>query len=129
MDKFPGYAERENERKFPDITSDYDKSPPPTAATSPNTTAYHSTLNGVIYENSISDLNGNTKTIGNIMSVAGMTTTTTTPTAIGVGIPSLAMPNGLNGGGQLMSSLNATTASYQIDRKFLQFTTDQVCIW
>ncbi|XP_036326746.1 homeobox protein SIX6-like [Rhagoletis pomonella] len=110
FDKF--YAsDKEIERRFCDISSDYDKSPPPTAAGSP----LYPALNGVIYENGVGDHNGNTKTtLANDALNSGINRTT----AIG-----------LSGGSQLIPSITAThgmSGGFQLDRKFLQFTTDQI---
>ncbi|XP_017487511.1 PREDICTED: homeobox protein SIX6 [Rhagoletis zephyria] len=110
FDKF--YAsDKEIERRFCDITSDYDKSPPPTAAGSP----LYPALNGVIYENGVGDHNGNTKTtLANDALNSGINRTT----AIG-----------LSGGSQLIPGITTThgmSGGFQLDRKFLQFTTDQI---
>ncbi|GBP97519.1 Trafficking protein particle complex subunit 12, partial [Eumeta japonica] len=60
LDKFSPYAtDKELDRRFHDITNDYDKSPPPTATTSP----IYPTINGLIFDSGIgvgslqSDLN------------------------------------------------------------------------
>ncbi|XP_004522031.1 homeobox protein SIX3 [Ceratitis capitata] len=112
FDKFSAYAnDKEIERRFGDITSDYVRSPPPTAACSP----LYPAMNGVIYENGIGDLNGNTKTIHASESLHSISRTTTA---------------GLNGGGsQLLPSIGGAhgmPGGFQLDRKFLQFTTDQI---
>ncbi|XP_054735028.1 homeobox protein SIX6 [Anastrepha obliqua] len=112
FDKFPAYSsDKELERRFCDITSDYDKSPPPTAAGSP----LYPALNGVVYENGVGDHNGNTKTALGSETLNSINRTTTV---------------GLGGGGQLISGITATHSmppgGFQLDRKFLQFTTDQI---
>ncbi|XP_053953772.1 homeobox protein SIX6 isoform X1 [Anastrepha ludens] len=112
FDKFPAYSsDKELERRFCDITSDYDKSPPPTAAGSP----LYPALNGVIYENGVGDHNGNTKTALGSETLNSINRTTTV---------------GLGGGSQLISGITTTHSmppgGFQLDRKFLQFTTDQI---
>lgn len=121
MDKFAPYETSEKdliERRFQDITNDYDKSPPPTAATTPT---HYPTLNSIIFENgngnSLSDLNGNTKT-----------------DALCAGLqraPTSLSGTGASSGGHLISNLTAAhnmsaVGSFPIDAKMLQFSTDQV---
>ncbi|KAH8294111.1 hypothetical protein KR054_008408 [Drosophila jambulina] len=123
LDKFAPYeaAEKDHllERRFQDITNDYDKSPPPTAATTPT---HYPSLNSIIFENgcagNLGDLNGNTKT------------------DCGVGVGGLSRSgSGLGGnpgsGGHLISNLTAAhnmsaVGSFPIDAKMLQFSTDQI---
>uniref|UniRef100_A0A0K8VRE5 Homeobox protein SIX4 n=1 Tax=Bactrocera latifrons TaxID=174628 RepID=A0A0K8VRE5_BACLA len=111
FDKFPAYAsDKDIERRFCDISIDYDKSPPPTAAGSP----LYPALNGIIYENGVGDHNGNTKTTLNSEAINSINR----PGAVG-----------LSGGGQLISGITTThglSGGFQLDRKFLQFTTDQI---
>lgn len=121
LDKFAPYeaAEKDHllERRFQDITNDYDKSPPPTASTTPT---HYPSLNSIIFENgcagNLGDLNGNTKAD----SLCG-------------GLPRSG--SGLGGnpgsGGHLISNLTAghnmsAVGSFPIDAKMLQFSTDQV---
>ncbi|KAH8380993.1 hypothetical protein KR200_003840 [Drosophila serrata] len=127
LDKFAPYetAEKDHllERRFQDITNDYDKSPPPTASTTPT---HYPSLNSIIFENGCSgnlgDLNGNTKTD----SLCGG----------GGGVGGLSRSgSGLGGnpgsGGHLISNLTAAhnmsaVGSFPIDAKMLQFSTDQI---
>ncbi|XP_030571386.1 protein sine oculis [Drosophila novamexicana] len=121
LDKFAPYETSEKdliERRFQDITNDYDKSPPPTAATTPT---HYPTLNSIIFENgngnSLSDLNGNTKT-----------------DALCAGLqraPTSLSGTGASSGGHLISNLTAAhnmsaVGSFPIDAKMLQFSTDQI---
>ncbi|XP_030387093.1 homeobox protein SIX3 [Scaptodrosophila lebanonensis] len=112
LDKFAPYESTEKdliERRFQDITNDYDKSPPPTAATTP-THAYPN-LNSIIFENgTLGDLNGNTKSDALCGSLQRA-------------------PAG--SGGHLISNLTAAhnmtaVGSFPIDAKMLQFSTDQI---
>jgi len=105
------------ERRFQDITNDYDKSPPPTASTTPT---HYPSLNSIIFENgsggNLGDLNGNTKAdslCGGLQRSAG----------------------GLGGnpgsGGHLISNLTAVhnmsaVSNFPTDAKMLLFSTDQV---
>jgi len=122
LDKFAPYEPTEKdliERRFQDITNDYDKSPPPTAATTPT---HYPSLNSIIFENgntSLGDLNGNTKTdtlcAGLQRGPVGMSGT------------------GASSGGHLISNLTAAhnmsaVGSFPIDAKMLQFSTDQVSL-
>ncbi|XP_037934469.1 protein sine oculis isoform X1 [Teleopsis dalmanni] len=111
IDKFSPYAsEKDIERRFQDITSDYEKSSPSTSTTSP----IYPTLNGVIFENSLSDLNGNTKNLGCNESLHGL---------------NQAAGQALNSSGPLYPNLSANhtvNGNFHVDRKFLQFTTDQI---
>lgn len=111
FDKFPAYtSDKDIERRFCDISIDYDKSPTPTTAGSP----LYPALNGVIYENGVGDHNGNTKTTLNSETLNSINRTGAV---------------GLSGGGQLISGIATThglSGGFQLDRKFLQFTTDQV---
>lgn len=122
LDKFAPYEASEKdliERRFQDITNDYDKSPPPTASTTPT---HYPTLNSIIFENGnsgLGDLNGNTKTDG---LCGGLQRG---PTALGGG------GVGASSGGHLISNLTAAhnmsaVGSFPIDAKMLQFSTDQV---
>lgn len=122
LDKFGPYEATEKdliERRFQDITNDYDKSPPPTAATTPT---HYPTLNSIIFENgtsSLSDLNGNNTKTDAIC--AGMQRGPTTGLA----------GTGASSGGHLISNLTAAhnmsaVGSFPIDAKMLQFSTDQV---
>lgn len=124
LDKFAPYEASEKdliERRFQDITNDYDKSPPPTAATTPT---HYPTLNSIIFENgtsSLSDLNGNTTNKTDAL-CAGMQRAHTT---------GLAGTGGASSGGHLISNLTAAhnmsaVGSFPIDAKMLQFSTDQV---
>ncbi|XP_016969574.1 homeobox protein SIX6 [Drosophila rhopaloa] len=120
LDKFAPYegAEKDHllERRFQDITNDYDKSPPPTASTTPT---HYPSLNSIIFENgsggNLGDLNGNTKTD----SLCGLQRS----------------GGGLGGnpgnGGHLISNLTSAhnmsaVGSFPIDAKMLQFSTDQI---
>jgi len=122
LDKFAPYESTEKdliERRFQDITNDYDKSPPPTAATTPT---HYPSLNSIIFENgnsSLGDLNGNTKTdalcAGLQRGHVGLSGT------------------GASSGGHLISNLTAAhnmsaVGSFPIDAKMLQFSTDQVSL-
>ncbi|ALC44781.1 Six4, partial [Drosophila busckii] len=120
LDKFPHYETTEKdliERRFQDITNDYDKSPPPTAATTPT---HYPSLNSIIFENgngSLGDLNGNIKSDA---LCAGLQR----------GAVSLASTGG-SSGGHLISNLTAAhnmsaVGSFPIDAKMLQFSTDQI---
>lgn len=116
LEKFSPYTnDKDLERRFHDITSDYDKSPPPTANNSP---VVYPTLNGTIFENGVGDLNGNTKS-----SLASDALTAMNQRTAALNAAS---------NGQIISNLSAhniaTSGSFQLDRKFLQFTTDQVSI-
>lgn len=124
MDKFAPYEATEKdliERRFQDITNDYDKSPPPTASTTPT---HYPTLNSIIFENgnsSLSDLNGNTTKTDALC--AGM------QRGPGAGLAG----TGASSGGHLISNLTAAhnmsaVGSFPIDAKMLQFSTDQVTI-
>ncbi|EDV40123.1 uncharacterized protein Dana_GF24111 [Drosophila ananassae] len=120
LDKFPYEgAEKDHllERRFQDITNDYDKSPPPTASTTPT---HYPSLNSIIFENgnagNLGDLNGNTKTdsmCGGLQrNGSGLGGTSST-------------------GGHLISNLTAAhnmsaVGSFPIDAKMLQFSTDQI---
>ncbi|KAH8300478.1 hypothetical protein KR018_008487 [Drosophila ironensis] len=121
LDKFVPYegAEKDHllERRFQDITNDYDKSPPPTASSTPT---HYPSLNSIIFENgssgNVGDLNGNTKTD----SLCGGLQRNSS----GLGGPS-------SGGGHLISNLTAAhnmsaVGSFPIDAKMLQFSTDQI---
>ncbi|XP_017121438.1 homeobox protein SIX6 [Drosophila elegans] len=121
LDKFAPYegAEKDHllERRFQDITNDYDKSPPPTASTTPT---HYPSLNSIIFENgsgpNLGDLNGNTKTD----SLCGLQRS-----AGGLG------GNPGSGGGHLISNLTSAhnmsaVGSFPIDAKMLQFSTDQI---
>ncbi|XP_039488226.1 homeobox protein SIX6 [Drosophila santomea] len=120
LDKFAPYegVEKDHllERRFQDITNDYDKSPPPTASTTPT---HYPSLNSIIFENgssgNLGDLNGNTKTdlCGGLQRTGG-----------GLGGNS-------GSGGHLISNLTAAhnmsaVSSFPIDAKMLQFSTDQI---
>lgn len=124
LDKFAPYEATEKdliERRFQDITNDYDKSPPPTASTTPT---HYPTLNSIIFENgnsSLSDLNGNTTKTDALC--AGM------QRGPGAGLAG----TGASSGGHLISNLTAAhnmsaVGSFPIDAKMLQFSTDQVTI-
>lgn len=120
LDKFPYEgAEKDHllERRFQDITNDYDKSPPPTASTTPT---HYPSLNSIIFENgnaaNLGDLNGNTKTD----SMCG-----------GLQRNGSGLGGTSNTGGHLISNLTAAhnmsaVGSFPIDAKMLQFSTDQV---
>ncbi|EDW44269.1 GM22186 [Drosophila sechellia] len=120
LDKFAPYegVEKDHllERRFQDITNDYDKSPPPTASTTPT---HYPSLNSIIFENgssgNLGDLNGNTKTdlCGGLQRSGG-----------GLG-------GNAGSGGHLISNLTAAhnmsaVSSFPIDAKMLQFSTDQI---
>ncbi|XP_017080160.2 homeobox protein SIX6 [Drosophila eugracilis] len=122
LDKFAPYegAEKDHllERRFQDITNDYDKSPPPTASTTPT---HYPSLNSIIFENgsggNLGDLNGNTKT-----DLCGLQRS-------GSGLSG--NPGSGGGGGHLISNLTAAhnmtaVGSFPIDAKMLQFSTDQI---
>ncbi|XP_011291318.1 protein sine oculis [Musca domestica] len=152
LDKFSPYAnDKELDRRFHDITSDYDKSPPPTATTSP---VYpNSAINNMIFENAIgstgvippppaptqSDLNGNTKALSLTGSHHQMNLNTTTGNSGNLqhqqqqqqqqSDPLTSLNRGLNGSGGLLSNITGShnsVGNIQMDRKFLQFTTDQI---
>lgn len=132
LDKFSPYAtDKELERRFHDITNDYDKSPPPTATASP----IYPSLNGILFDSGVgvgslqSDLNGNTKNlVNNSMNLGAM--------SLGNSQHSGTDPLGnlnrtatsLNGSGLLtnITGSHNNAGNIQLDRKFLQFTTDQV---
>lgn len=131
LDKFSPYAtEKELDRRFHDITTDYDKSPPPTATTSP----VYPTLNGMMFDSGVgvgglqSDLNGNTKPLNNGMNLGG-SMALQTPTSQTDALSNLnRTTTGLNGAGLLnnITGSHNSAGNIQMDRKFLQFTTDQV---
>lgn len=140
MDKFSPYAnDKDLDRRFHDITNDYDKSPPPTATASP----IYPSLNGLIFDNTVgvgplqSDLNGNSKNLSNNnnMNLGGG----------GSGPPTMPLGNTQHTSIDALGNLNRTAANLnsagllsnitgshnnmgniQMDRKFLQFTSDQV---
>ncbi|XP_061393829.1 homeobox protein ceh-34 [Musca vetustissima] len=105
LDKFSPYApDKDLDRRFHDITSDYDKSPPPTATTSP---VYANSINNMIFENAIGS--------------AGVQQQPSDPLSN--------LNRGLNGSGGLLSNITGShnsVGNIQMDRKFLQFTTDQI---
>ena len=147
LDKFAPYAtDKELDRRFHDITNDYDKSPPPTATASP----LYPSLNGLIFDSGVgvgvgalqSDLNGNTKNLSsnnnnnnnnNIMNINSMTSTNMASVVQHNGSDALSNLNrttsGLNSSGLLtnITGSHNSAGNIQMDRKFLQFTTDQVC--
>lgn len=139
MDKFSPYAtDKELDRRFHDITTDYDKSPPPTATTSP----VYPSLNGMLFDSSIgggvggsmqSDLNGNTKPLplsSSGMNIVGSQMNLSTPSSQTDALSNLnRTATSLNGTGGLLSNITGShnsAGNIQMDRKFLQFTTDQV---
>jgi len=120
LDKFAPYegVEKDHllERRFQDITNDYDKSPPPTASTTPT---HYPSLNSIIFENgssgNLGDLNGNTKT----------------DLCAGLQRSGGGLGGNAGSGGHLISNLTAAhnmsaVSSFPIDAKMLQFSTDQV---
>lgn len=135
LDKFSPYAtDKQLERRFQEITSDFEKSPSNTATTSP---VFSSSLNGLIFDGGVgvgapitTDHNGMSKS------------STTTTAAINIGCIGLTNVNAAEGLSRGTVPLNATpllssstsTVSHNsnsannlpIERKFLQFTTDQV---
>ncbi|KAH8305597.1 homeobox protein SIX6 [Drosophila kikkawai] len=124
LDKFAPYetAEKDHllERRFQDITNDYDKSPPPTASTTPT---HYPSLNSIIFENgcagNLGDLNGNTKT-DSLCGGGG-----------GLSRGGSGLGGNPGGGGHLISNLTAAhnmsaVGSFPIDAKMLQFSTDQI---
>ncbi|XP_073838722.1 homeobox protein six4 [Musca autumnalis] len=149
LDKFSPYAsDKELDRRFHDITSDYDKSPPPTATTSPVYPSSAAGINNMIFENALgatsgvqqqppssaslqSDLNGNTKPL--TMGVNQMNLNTAASNNVQQhqqSDPLGSLNRGLNGsGGGLLSNITGShnsVGNIQMDRKFLQFTTDQI---
>ncbi|XP_013099873.2 protein sine oculis [Stomoxys calcitrans] len=142
LDKFSPYAnDKELDRRFHDITSDYDKSPPPTATTSP----VYPSLNGMIFDSGVgggvvsggglhNDLSGNTKPLplsSSSMNIgAQMNMSNNTPTTQTDALSSLNRTTaGLNVTGGLLSNITGShnsASNIQMDRKFLQFTTDQI---
>nr|NP_649256.1 Six4, isoform A [Drosophila melanogaster]NP_730566.1 Six4, isoform B [Drosophila melanogaster]AOQ11968.1 Six4-RA [synthetic construct]AAD39864.1 homeobox protein SIX4 [Drosophila melanogaster]AAF51640.3 Six4, isoform A [Drosophila melanogaster]AAF63760.1 myotonix [Drosophila melanogaster]AAN12144.1 Six4, isoform B [Drosophila melanogaster] len=120
LDKFAPYegVEKDHllERRFQDITNDYDKSPPPTASTTPT---HYPSLNSIIFENgssgNLGDLNGNTKT----------------DLCAGLQRSGGGLGGNAGSGGHLISNLTAAhnmsaVSSFPIDAKMLQFSTDQI---
>uniref|UniRef100_A0A1A9WDI5 Homeobox domain-containing protein n=1 Tax=Glossina brevipalpis TaxID=37001 RepID=A0A1A9WDI5_9MUSC len=131
LDKFSPYAtDKQLERRFQEITSDFDKSPSNAATTSP---VFSSSLNGLIFDGGAgigapipSDHNGNSKSSAATVSI--------NIDSIGVnasdGLSRSTLP--LNATPLLSSSTSAAShgsnsaSNLQMERKFLQFTTDQI---
>uniref|UniRef100_A0A1B0AQQ1 Homeobox domain-containing protein n=1 Tax=Glossina palpalis gambiensis TaxID=67801 RepID=A0A1B0AQQ1_9MUSC len=136
LDKFSPYAtDKQLERRFQEITSDFEKSSSNTATTSP---VFSSSLNGLIFDGGVgvgapiaADHNGMSKS----------STTTTAAINIGcIGLTNVNAAEGLSRTGAgplnatpLLSSSTSTIShnsnsanNLQIERKFLQFTTDQI---
>ncbi|XP_065361368.1 protein sine oculis [Calliphora vicina] len=132
LDKFSPYAtDKELDRRFHDITNDYDKSPPPTATASP----IYPSLNGIIFDSGVgvgslpSDLNGNTKNLSNNTMNVGTMSLGNNQHAATDALGNLnRTAASLNGSGLLtnITGSHNNVGNIQMDRKFLQFTTDQI---